>query len=991
MPKPSSTDRAQTGRPSALEMFTDRVSEQELLARLMAPSTGVGGEVSADFITVFYGVGGVGKSTLCRQMMATCREKHSNVAVVMLNLDFGKWTPEAGFAHFLAALLPELGKHKIPCPLAEALLLMYSQADTGAQVAGGAAGLWSGAVSVLEEAAGVAGIPGIGLVIEGAQWLRDKKRQADTAKRLRELRLWPSDDDEKVDLLDLEEKLASALYEDLKEWAVPGKSLRLLLDGFERIQSRERKRDCQKLIQSFAGYIAAAPDPEMKARVRILIFGRDKLRWDELYDDSGWNDFWTQHLLAGLGEADAREFLGKHAYWLSKHGETVPANAIHEHTDAILDASDEHAGSQRLIYPYYLDLAVDLVRDAASAGRKPDLGKTPGDLQDRFFRYLPQQERHLLKILALAEVFDEDMFDALVRDQRVAGYAVGTFRATVAEGRSYVTEGDAGTFRFHRLMEDALHDLWMKSDTEKEQGREAVRWLLSHLESRIGEKDRMIWGEKEIECWRRGVEILVTQGYERELVELSECDGKLKDGTWTLEDPVRLDLHENFLRRIFMGCESILGPEHPDTLSAIDQLAFIYYCMDCYELAEALYRRAMEGKENSLGLEHPDTLASIKRLAHILSEMGDYEEVEALYRKELEGHVKVFGPDHPDTLNRINKLGSLLRDRGNYSGAEALYRQALEGYEKFRGPDDPDTLDSINNLGHLLRDKGDYKEAEAFYSRAFHGSEKAFGPEHPRTLECINNLGNLNFSMCDYGVAAALYLKVLESGENYFPFIEHLDTLKSINNLGAELKNKGDLEGADALYSQALKGYEKVLERERYDTSSALDNPGTQNFDTADYEVAEALFRWALAGKEKGLGPEHPDTLASIESLANLLRSKGDYEEAEGLYRRALEGLEKVFGPEHPITLDTIDNLAFLLATQNRRIEALTLLRLYGGISEKVLVHVRYNLACYECLEGNHEEAKRLISEHLKLHPEMREQALAEEEFAAIRDWIVAM
>ena len=865
MPKPSSTDRTQTGRPSALEMFTDRVSEQELLARLMAPSTGVGGGVSADFITVFYGVGGVGKTTLCRQMMASCREKHSNVAVVMLNLDFGKWTPESGFAHFLAALLPELGAKKIPCPLTEVLLLMYSQADSGAQVVGGGSGLWSGAVSILEEAAGVAGIPGIGLIIEGAQWLRDKKQQADTAKRLRELSLWPSDNDEKVDLLDLEEKLAKALYEDLKEWAVPGKTLRLLLDGFERIQSRERKRDCQKLIQSFAGYVAEAPDPEMKARVRILIFGRDMLRWDELYDDSSWKHFWTQHLLAGLGEADAKEFLRKHADWLSKQGETVPANAIHEYTEAILSAADERVGSQRLIFPYYLDLAVVLVCDAASTGRKLDLGKTPGELQDRFFRYLPPQERHLLKILALAEVFDESMFDALVRDQRVAGYAVGTFRGAVVEGRSYVTQGDAGNFRFHRLMEDALHDLWMKSYEEKEQGSAAVRWLLSHLESRIGEADRRDWGETEIEYWRRGMEIIVTQGYERELIELFEC-WDLMDDPWDMKYSLPFNLREGFLRRMVGGLERILGEDSRHTLHSVNDLGNLLSDKGDYDGAEVLYRRALEGREKVLGPEHPDTLDTITNLGDVLSLFslfgGDYEAAEMLRRRALEGCEKAFGPNHPDTLDSANKLGDLLRNKGDFEGAKALYRRELEGYEKTFGLDHPDTLRKVKEL----RD---------------------------------------NFYHCLF-----------------------------------------------------------------------------------DRETAEVLGRRAIEGYEKTFGPDHPDTLDSVSMLGSLLRAKGDYEGAEALYRRALESYEKKFGPDYPGTLRGVNNLVTLFATQNRRNEALMLLRLYGGISEKTLDHVRLDLARYECREGNIDVARRLIAEHLAFHPEEQEESLVDEDLAAIREWI---
>lgn len=49
---------------------------------------------------------------------------------------------------------------------------------------------------------------------------------------------------------------------------------------------------------------------------------------------------------------------------------------------------------------------------------------------------------------------------------------------------------------------------------------------------------------------------------------------------------------------------------------------------------------------------------------------------------------------------------------------------------------------------------------------------------------------------------------------------------------------------------------------------------------------------------------------------------------------------------------------------------------------------VGYNLACYECTKGNLEKGKLLIAEQLKLHPEMKEQALADSDFELIRDFI---
>jgi RNA polymerase sigma factor (sigma-70 family) len=675
MPTPSSTDRAGSAKPSALHLFTDRVDEQKFLAEIMAPAAEEAEAAPTDFLTVFYGVGGVGKTTLCRRIIASAAAEHPKIALVMLNLDFDKWTASTGFAQLLATLVPELRGKAIPCPLTEGLLLMSSQAEGGSQVSRGADSLWSGAVSVLDEAAGAAGVPGLGLVIKGAQWLKDRKQQADTAARLRKLHLWPVEDGGKVDLLDLQEKLPMALYEDLKAWATPGRNLRLLLDGFERIQGRERRRDCQMHLQNFAGYIAAAADPVMKTRVRIVVFGRDKLRWDELYDDSGWTEFWTQHLLQGLGETDAKEFLAKHASWLEAQGERDSAVAIRKHLQAILDAADERSGGDRLVHPYSLDLAVDIVSRAAGGGREPDLGRTPGELQDRFFRYLSVPERRLLKILALAQDFDAPLFDALVRDQRVAGYAVGDFRVSVVEGRSYVAEGDAGTYRFHRQMEAALQDLWMKSKADKDEGREIVGWLLDHLESRIGKKPCRDWGESEIECWRRGMEILVTQGYERELVERHDCDRRLNVWPWnphpSMNAPV-LNYLITFYERILACKESSLGGDHPESIELKKRLADLLQTMllwmvngseeDSSELKErfrgileTLNPRERKVLEQRFGLEggKRKTIRAVAQLFGTTDERIRQIEAKAIRKMR-----------HP---TRIRKLGGFLSEEKGFN------------------------------------------------------------------------------------------------------------------------------------------------------------------------------------------------------------------------------------------------------------------------------------------------------------------------------------
>jgi hypothetical protein len=93
-------------------------------------------------------------------------------------------------------------------------------------------------------------------------------------------------------------------------------------------------------------------------------------------------------------------------------------------------------------------------------------------------------------------------------------------------------------------------------------------------------------------------------------------------------------------------------------------------------------------------------------------------------------------------------------------------------------------------------------------------------------------------------------------------------------------------------------------------------------------------------------------------------------------------------GEDHRFSLDNVIALASLLNKLKRRPEALQILSQRAAVSGAAADALSYNIACYECLEGNADEAKRLIGEHLKKHPEKKEQALADEDFTSIREFI---
>ena len=113
----------------------------------------------------------------------------------------------------------------------------------------------------------------------------------------------------------------------------------------------------------------------------------------------------------------------------------------------------------------------------------------------------------------------------------------------------------------------------------------------------------------------------------------------------------------------------------------------------------------METHKRELGPEHPDTLSSMANLASIYSNQGHWKEAEKMYERALEGYEKAWEPEHPSTLDTVNILGNLYADQGKLAEAEKMYLRALTGYKKLRGLSYPTTKLIGRNLSSMQSDK----------------------------------------------------------------------------------------------------------------------------------------------------------------------------------------------------------------------------------------------------------------------------------------------
>ena len=113
------------------------------------------------------------------------------------------------------------------------------------------------------------------------------------------------------------------------------------------------------------------------------------------------------------------------------------------------------------------------------------------------------------------------------------------------------------------------------------------------------------------------------------------------------------------------ACEKVYGPEHPETASALNDLASEFASLNEYTNAEPLYRRALGIREKVLGPGHPDTEVSLCYLADILDLQGNYVEAESLYRRAFA---------RSEMVSALESLAVLLRKVGRVDEA-VIYEQ----------------------------------------------------------------------------------------------------------------------------------------------------------------------------------------------------------------------------------------------------------------------------------------------------------------------------
>ena len=259
---------------------------------------------------------------------------------------------------------------------------------------------------------------------------------------------------------------------------------------------------------------------------------------------------------------------------------------------------------------------------------------------------------------------------------------------------------------------------------------------------------------------------------------------------------------EPLLTKAVETCRRVLGKDHPDTLTALNDLANLYYYQNRFAEAQPLYLELVQTRGRVLGEEDPATLRAQFDLASLYLWSKRYDEMEELSLKTLDAQRRVLGEDHPDTLDSMHNLASMYYVRGRYQESARVAERVLDQTRRRQGKDHPDTLTSMHNLATSYHGMGRYDEAEKLYREVIALKSRVLGSSHQQTADSIRMLGRMLKEQGRLEDAEALLLEAygiyLESvGEH------HTRTRETIQHLAELYEASGRPEKA-AVYRAQL-------------------------------------------------------------------------------------------------------------------------------------------------------------------------------------------
>jgi hypothetical protein len=254
----------------------------------------------------------------------------------------------------------------------------------------------------------------------------------------------------------------------------------------------------------------------------------------------------------------------------------------------------------------------------------------------------------------------------------------------------------------------------------------------------------------------------------------------------------------------------VLGPDHPDALTAASTLTLALFALGETNPARTLGEDTLQRCRCVFGPDHPTTLGAAAGLTLALAQVGEAEPARALGEDTLQRCRRVFGAEHGTTLGVAIALTLALDQLGQADQARALGQDTLGRCRRVFGAEHLATLGAAASLTGALVQLGQSQQARALGQDTLGRCRRVLGTGSPITLWAAAALTLALARLGDAEQARALGEDTLQRSRREFG-LDHLITLRAASALTHALARLGEAEPARALGEDMLQRSRRVF------------------------------------------------------------------------------------------------------------------------------------------------------------------------------------
>lgn len=311
-----------------------------------------------------------------------------------------------------------------------------------------------------------------------------------------------------------------------------------------------------------------------------------------------------------------------------------------------------------------------------------------------------------------------------------------------------------------------------------------------------------------------------------------------------------------------------------------------------YATARVNHERTLRIREDILGGDHPQVATSLNNLAFLYTELGLFSQALPLYERCISVWEKALGPDHPTLASGLHNLAMRHLSQGRYGEAILLAERSLRIREKALGLHDPAVASAMSTLASSQEALGSLADALTLHERSLRIWERAYGTESEDVAVALNNLAMLHRALGAVGRARPLMersLRITEAARGS----EHPEFGRSLYNMALLLHNQGADDEAIPVAERSLRILEATIGRNHPDVAHVLALLAALHRSTGSEAEAAALELRSLRMREATLGPDHPIVAIGLHDVAVTAMHRGGYQSALDLLERSLRILDR--------------------------------------------------------------------------------------------------